>query len=66
MPVNIIFNKFRWKKTKENRIIAIKNGTKLIRQLADDSGLRSEQTFQTCNKFQIVKILYLGVINDSK
>ena len=44
----------------------MKNGTKLIRQLADDSGLRSEQTFQTCNKFQIVKILYLGIINDSK
>ena len=57
IPVNIILYKLRWKKTKENRIIAINKGTKLIRQLADDSGLRSEQTFQTCEKFQIVKIL---------
>ena len=53
-------------KTKENRIIAIKKGAKLIRQLVDDSGLRSEQTFQTCDKFQIAKMLSLWVSNDSK
>ena len=37
-----------------------------MRQFADDSGLRSEQTFQTCDKFQIVKIISLWVGNDSK
>ena len=64
--MNIILNKFHRKKTKDNKIIAIKKGIKLIRQLADDSGLRSEQTSKTCNKFQIVIMLSLWVSNDSK